>query len=68
MSSYPKLSTRSRKIPRPVAAGLAKPARVVTLGDGRAQLLIGGVPSGIYPSASAAGDGLATMKRLGVAS
>ena len=68
MSSYPKLPTRFRDVPKPVSSGLAKPARIVPLGDGRARVLIGGIPCGVYASEAAAKDGLAVFKRLGVAS
>lgn len=56
--------------PRPVASvcDLAKPSRVVQLGDGRAQLLIDGQPAGIYASAEAAAAGDDLFRRMGVLS
>ena len=68
MSSYPTLSTRSREIPRPAKSPNAQAGKIRPFADGRAQLLLGGVPAGIYANEAAAEAGLATFRRLGVAS
>lgn len=67
MSSYPTLPTAGRALPRPASSANAKPGKIRPFADGRAQLLLGGEPAGIYASEAAAQTGLDTFKRMGVA-